>query len=215
MATWIEDTISALQKLGGVGNYKQIYDEVEKSRKRDLPDSWKAIIRRTIETYSSDSEAFVGGVKKDLFYSVDGIGKGVWGLRNYNSSDIVAEDSANYLPDRVNYNIERVIRDSHMTRYLKNIHDNTCQICGIQLELANHAFYSEAHHIKPLGNKHNGPDIQENIIIVCPNHHALLDYGAIEIDFEKLIMSDVHTIGQQYVDYHNEEIYTNGAKRQK
>lgn len=44
-----------------------------------MPQSWQATIRGAIETSSSDSQAFRGG--KDLFRSVEGIGRGIWGLR--------------------------------------------------------------------------------------------------------------------------------------
>ena len=41
-------------------------------------------------------------------------------------------------------------------------------------------YMSEVHHIRPLG-KHDGADIIENMIVVCPNHHAMFDRGAITI----------------------------------
>jgi hypothetical protein len=46
-----------------------------------------------------------------------------------------------------------------------------------------------AHHIQPLGRPHCGPDCIENLIVVCPNHHAMCDYGAI-----KLALTDLHVI---------------------
>ena len=36
--------------------------------------------------------------------------------------------------------------------------------------------------IKPLGDKYSGPDVKENVIILCPWHHAEFDYGSIAID---------------------------------
>jgi predicted restriction endonuclease len=62
--------------------------------------------------------------------------------------------------------------------------------------------YAEAHHIKPLGAPHNGPDVRANILCVCPNDHVLLDYGAI-----KLYGNHLKEVGQEYIDYHNENIY--------
>lgn len=78
MATWLEDTVTALKRLGGKAHYDAIYAEVAAIRGTKLPRSWKAIIRRTIETNSSDSDVFGGN---DIFYSVNGIGQGSWGLR--------------------------------------------------------------------------------------------------------------------------------------
>ena len=82
MATWREDTIQALKNLGGVAHLSEIYKEVEKLRKGKLNNTWKQTVQGVLETYSSDSEAYGGG--KDIFYMVEGKGKGVWGLRNLN-----------------------------------------------------------------------------------------------------------------------------------
>jgi hypothetical protein len=49
-------------------------------------------------------------------------------------------------------------------------------------------FYCEAHHIRPLGIPHNGADSSDNILIVCPNHHKTLDYGAMMIDLSRLVL---------------------------
>jgi hypothetical protein len=78
MASWAEDIVTALRRLGGTGTYDEIYSEVAGIRPY-LPPTWKEIIRRQIEDMSSDSEGFKG--KADLFYSVEGLGQGVWGLR--------------------------------------------------------------------------------------------------------------------------------------
>ena len=83
MASWLEDVQKALQNLGGKGTYPQIYKQIKSIRKTPLPKTWEAIVRRTIETNSRQSENFAGN---DLFYSVEGIGKGVWGLRNFSKN---------------------------------------------------------------------------------------------------------------------------------
>lgn len=80
--TWLEDVVVALKNLSGIAHYEDIYTEAEKVRKSrgaSWPQNAKAIIRRTIEEQSSDTKSFK---EQDLFYSVQGIGKGVWGLRS-------------------------------------------------------------------------------------------------------------------------------------
>jgi len=57
------------------------------------------------------------------------------------------------------------------------------------------------------GADHKGPDIVENIMCVCPNHHALLDYGAIPINLKNLRISSGHMFSEQYVEYHNTKLY--------
>ena len=79
MSSWEQDITQALENLGGVASYDDIYSEVSKLRS-DLPKTWKAVIRRRIQDLSSDSDGFKNG--QDLFYSVNGLGAGIWGLRN-------------------------------------------------------------------------------------------------------------------------------------
>lgn len=78
--TMLENVIKALEQLDGKGSYSQIYEAYEQITGQPLTDNKKAGIRRTIEINSADSTAFTGN---DIFYSVEGKGKGVWGLRSY------------------------------------------------------------------------------------------------------------------------------------
>jgi hypothetical protein len=78
--TWLDWIVNALQNLGGKSTYYRLYNEILRIRPEPFPRSWQAIVRRTIETHSSDSENFQAA-SPDLFYSVAGIGKGEWGLR--------------------------------------------------------------------------------------------------------------------------------------
>ena len=77
--TYLDAIIMALKNLGGTGKYKDIYKEYSKITNRQLTDGIKAGIRKTIEDYSSDSQNFKG---IDIFYSVEGLGKGIWGIRD-------------------------------------------------------------------------------------------------------------------------------------
>ena len=86
----VKQIIKAFENLGGTAHYSRLYEEVRRIRIQEgikLPKSWKAIIRRDIESRSSDSEVYVPG-KPDLFYSVHGIGKGYWGLRDFKQSNL-------------------------------------------------------------------------------------------------------------------------------
>ena len=104
--------------------------------------------------------------------------------------------------DRIKQETYRILRDTAIARAVKVANDYRCSICGMTLRLKGKKPYIEAHHIKPLGAPHNGPDVKENIICVCPNHHTLLDYGAMELDSSNLL-----NIGKEYVNYHNTSIY--------
>jgi HNH endonuclease len=203
-SSWVQDIVSAFQNLGGTAHYGDLYEEVSRIRGGELPPSWQAIIRQSVESHSSDSRNFRGN---DLFYSVRGIGSGYWGLRDRVLSTPHAEDLEEPQEARRSRVEEyRILRDTTLARTIKALHRNQCQICGTALSLADGSSYGEAHHIKPLGRPHNGPDIEGNIIVLCPNHHALCDLGAIQLTPEDLRSHPEHKISRQFIDYHNGHI---------
>lgn len=116
----------------------------------------------------------------------------------------LANDLKEPLPERAQTTVLRILRDTELSRRIKVLHHFKCQICGHRITLKDGSFYAEAHHIQPLGEPHNGQDIEENIICVCPNHHAELDYSSIELNLPQLPSLGGHKIGQKYVDYHNQ-----------
>ena len=209
MATWSEDIEVAMENLGGIASLSDIYAEVKKVREGPYPSSFTATIRGTIENNSSDSAKFKGN---DIFFSVKGLGSGVWGLRSYihntpEASDI--EDGGNETPQRVTQETYRILRDTQLARQIKLLHKNRCQLCGEAIVLSNGESYSEAHHIKPLGRPHNGPDVAGNIIVLCPNHHVMLDYGVIKLEINKVTPHENHKIQNEYIEYHNSNIWQN------
>ncbi len=58
MTTWLEDIVTAFNNLDGVSHYDELYEEVKRIRTEPLPNSWRSIIRNTIETHSSHSKIF-------------------------------------------------------------------------------------------------------------------------------------------------------------
>jgi 5-methylcytosine-specific restriction enzyme A len=101
--------------------------------------------------------------------------------------------------------IDLIVRNNSLVRILKDIYRNTCQICETSLQIAENKYYSEVHHIKPLGSPHNGPDKLDNMICICPNCHVLLDLGVIELNL-KILKNTKHIIDNEYIVYHNEVI---------
>lgn len=199
MATWREDVVDALRAIGGQGTLREIYDAIRARGTRALPPSWEAIVRRELEYNSSDSESYQR--QHDLFFSVSGIGAGVWGLRELEHETPQASDMNP--PNRTLIEVYRILRDTQLARRIKTLHGNRCQLCGTTLGLADGTHYSEAHHIRPLGAPHNGPDVAANVIVLCPNHHALLDLAAIELKPDAIAVVDGHSIGQEFINYHN------------
>ncbi len=108
--------------------------------------------------------------------------------------DIGEEDSpvelaflgSDELPRRRNAKDSRVIRDSALGRFLKGLYSHQCQICRFTFTIPGKHRYAETHHIRPLGGGHRGIDKETNMIVLCPNHHSMMDFGAIAIHPDKL-----------------------------
>ena len=111
-------------------------------------------------------------------------------------------------PERVQQVVSRIVRDTALARAVKLEQEFRCQLCGTSLDLGDGRFYAEAHHVRPLGSPHDGPDERENIVCVCPNHHALLDFGAIRLD-----ESAVPKVRPEHVRYHNDKIFGDTSRK--
>lgn len=64
-------------------NYATLYEEYENYCCLKLTPGQKGGIRKNIQTHSSDCFSY-NPKNQDLFYSVKGLGKGIWGLREIN-----------------------------------------------------------------------------------------------------------------------------------
>ncbi|MFD5781175.1 YDG/SRA domain-containing protein [Streptomyces sp. NPDC126933] len=84
------------------------------------------------------------------------------------------------VPPRQTTTVERIVRDTAVSRRVKRWHDYTCQICGLALTVgADGASYAEGAHIQALGGQDGGPDVDGNVLCLCPNCHVRLDRGAL------------------------------------
>ncbi|MEV8225210.1 YDG/SRA domain-containing protein [Streptomyces sp. NPDC079167] len=78
--------------------------------------------------------------------------------------------------------INRIIRDTAVSRRVKRLHDYTCQICGLAISVGrNGEKYAEGAHMQALGGPDGGPDVDGNVLCLCPNCHIRLDRGALYI----------------------------------
>jgi hypothetical protein len=111
-----------------------------------------------------------------------------------------------HYPERSLVETYRIIRDTVLSRRVKELHEYRCQLCGQTIELTDGRRYAEAHHLKPVGQPHNGPDVLSNLICVCPNDHAKLDYGVVRLDADEIRKARGHLIGLEYIEYHNASI---------
>lgn len=127
-----------------------------------------------------------------------------------------APPDGNTAPKRQASVVQRVVRNSAVTQYVKNLYNYTCQFCSVRLEVDAGA-YAEGAHIRPLGGKHGGHDTPDNVLCLCPNDHVLFDKGGLYLDVayqivEKAtgnvrgICNPTHALNPENVAYHREHV---------
>ncbi|UAY55665.1 YDG/SRA domain-containing protein [Arachidicoccus terrestris] len=120
--------------------------------------------------------------------------------------------------ERVATTVLRIIRDTKLSKRVKELYDYKCQVCGIQISVKG-IKYAEGAHIKPLGNPHKGEDKLGNLLCLCPNHHVMFDkgvftihpseYSLIGIGGELTFDHKKHVLDQENLKYHQEHIFIN------
>jgi len=86
-------------------------------------------------------------------------------------------------PKEMHGRVTRLKRCVAMVAAIKKKYGCRCQVlsCGFTFKMSNGNHYCEAAHIDPIRRRKAGLDTPENILILCPNHHKMLDYGAMQI----------------------------------
>jgi putative restriction endonuclease len=107
---------------------------------------------------------------------------------------------AHAIPDRRLTVHFAMVRDAGVPATVKKLYDYRCQICGIRLETLGGP-YAEGAHLIPLGGSNGGGiDDVTNVLCLCPNHHVLLDHGAIAFSDNWSVYDRAgHDLGQLYV----------------
>ena len=119
--------------------------------------------------------------------------------------------SVKKIPKKIKTTIVRVIRDTAKTKKLKIRYDNICQVCRSKIA----ENYSDVHHVWPIGDK--GDDDYDNMLVLCPNHHAMFDLALIQFDelrkghlvhvngkeIGKLYFKTKHHIHQKNIEHNN------------
>lgn len=83
--TYLTEIIESLKALGGKAHLSEIHAMMEKRDKLQsihTNPTWKQTVSATLQSHSSDTKSY-NEKNKDLFFSVEGLGVGIWGLRNY------------------------------------------------------------------------------------------------------------------------------------
>lgn len=117
-----------------------------------------------------------------------------------------------------------IVRDEALARKVKELEEGRCQVCDTALRYLNRP-YSEAAHIRGLGNPHHGPDELQNLLCLCANCHVLFDGLEIYVDSEGLVRgtrgdraprplrrAPGHPIDEAHVAYHRDLCNLNAGK---
>lgn len=128
-------------------------------------------------------------------------------------------------PDRKTGRILRVVRDTAQSRIVKELYSYKCQVCGWTTcsPLLKSRWYCEAHHVRPLSKRYNGPDHTSNILALCPTHHCMMDLGVLAVEptslevlaidanepnkGQRLRLHREHGLNQTYLKFHLDYIY--------
>lgn len=202
MARWIDDILQAIRSLGGKAAYTDLYNEVARIRGENLPKTWQAIIRNQVESFSSDSENYRKH-REDLFYSIGGLGSGIWGLREQKFShnldllnanvfnNTIEEPVAKYEGAVRRITLDKYERDMNLRQQCLDYWGFDCVVCGINFEQVYGSLgrgYIHVHHLEPLAER-PGPRLVDpirDLRPVCPNCHAMLHRRTPPLPVEEL-----------------------------
>lgn len=90
--TWKDELIRGLKHFGGEAHRKELFDYIKKTTNKNIPKKFTNTLQKELERLSKDSSNFSG---VSIFYSVEGIGAGVWGINGYEpdeNMDITQDD---------------------------------------------------------------------------------------------------------------------------
>jgi len=86
--------------------------------------------------------------------------------------ELAAKDDVD---EMITVNSKQYKRSNYLMALIKKQRRFQCQFCDVEIRKANGDLYVEACHIEP--KKSKGKDKPDNILVLCPNHHKLFDFG--------------------------------------
>ncbi|WP_163971820.1 HNH endonuclease [Oceanobacillus halotolerans] len=188
---WLDEVIDALKELGGHGTLNDIADRIYDRGIMDFEANpyYKDRIRGTIYNHSSDGTYYKGekGGEKDIFFSLHGIGKGHWGLRNFEpdgnnvdftEDDIGFKEGKKQLKQHIIRERNQEVVKKAKERFKQKNGRLFCEVCKFDFfktygELGED--FIEGHHTVPVSELKEGNKTKiEDIAMVCSNCHRML-----------------------------------------
>ena len=107
--------------------------------------------------------------------------------------------------------IEVYIRDQTLANTLRRMYKGECQICGDAPFQGAFGMLSEAHHIHWLCR--GGGDTVDNLVLLCPNHHAAVHAGDPDFDWTALEFRFEHGVLPLVLNTHLQHARIRGSRR--
>ncbi|UQZ54168.1 restriction endonuclease [Bacillus subtilis] len=188
---WLDEIIDALKELGGHGTLLDITEKIIERNVMDFNANplFRERIRGTIYNHTSDGTYYKGevGGETDIFFSFAGLGKGHWGLRDYEPT----EETVDITEDDMGFEEGKKKLKQHIVRernpqVIKLAKERFKQAHGrLFCEVCNFDFYEtygelgedfiEGHHTIPVSELGEGQKTRvEDIALVCSNCHKML-----------------------------------------
>lgn len=125
--TYLSEITAALKALGGIGSLSDITEQIEdrnllKSIKTNP--AWKRNVSAEIQKHCKETQSYIEG-NENLFYSVEGIGKGIWGLIGYEPVDDEIIDT----PQADTYDKEKFLENVYLD---EKDYNKLCSILSIK-----------------------------------------------------------------------------------
>ncbi len=185
---WKEETILALQNLGGIAHLDEIFEQIVKQNNIDMSKSKtpKRTLSKTLQTYSLSTDYG----KANIFYSVYGVKarKGVWGLidKTFDNIKINLTQDDIFFPEGEKILRKHIIRERNSAlikrakALFKQKHNDRlyCEVCGFdfyQMYGKIGENFIEAHHTIPICEMDDEKKTDINdIVMLCSNCHSMI-----------------------------------------
>ncbi|RAW19639.1 restriction endonuclease [Paenibacillus taichungensis] len=183
---WKDIIIEVIQELGGEAWLQDIYEKVEEKYPEKLTKGYDKTIRDCIQRFSSDSTKYEA--RGDIFYSVKGLGRGIWGLNDYQNEEnknlnFTNDDSV--FPEGKKKLAQHIRRERNpalinRAKELFKLKEGRvyCQSCGFDFESKYGDIgkdFIEGHHIIPISELKEGSKTRvQDIILLCSNCHSMV-----------------------------------------
>lgn len=182
--TWKDELIRGLKHFGGEAHRKELFEYIEKTTNKNITKEFVKTLQKELERLSKDSTNFGG---TDIFYSVEGIGSGVWGLNNYvpdRDMDITQDDISypegkeKFKQHIVKERNQKLIREAKK-RFKEKYGHLYCEVCQIDFGEVYGDIgkdFIEVHHNKQQVSEmsENNTTKIEDLIMLCPNCHSMV-----------------------------------------